>query len=243
VRDEREVVYGLRAGLAVLAVRPDDVLQVACSPRSGAEAMAALRDAEERGIPCAELPDRDLEQLASSPHHEGLVVTTRGRSWATPRQLTEVLVANRGVAVALDRVRNPYNIGAILRTAAFFGVDAVILGAMAPSPDLASNAVRVAEGGAERVILCRTPDLGETLSRMKTRGIRVVGADAHAKEDALSFRFPRPSVLVMGHEREGMTGRVAAQCDALVRIAGSGAIESLNVSVAAGVLIGQLARG
>lgn len=233
----------MRAGLAVLAARPEDVVQVACSSRSGPEAFAALRDAEERGTPCAELSDRELEQLASTPHHEGLVVTTRPRPWATPRQLTEVLVSNRGVALALDRVRNPYNIGAILRTAAFFGVDAVILGAMAPSPDLAPNAVRVAEGGAERVILCRTPDLGETLARMKTRGVKVVGADAHAQEDALGYRFPRPSVLVLGHEREGMTARVAAQCDALVRIAGSGAVESLNVSVAAGVLIGQLVRG
>lgn len=241
-REEREIVYGLRAGLAVLEVRPEDVLAVACSVRSGPEAAAGLRALEERGVPCAELPDRELETLAASPHHEGLVVTTRPRPWASPRQLTEVLVANRGVAIALDRVRNPYNIGAILRTAAFFGVDAVILGAMAPSPDLAPNAVRVAEGGAERVVLCRTPDLGETLSRMKSRGISVVGADAHASEDALSYRFPRPSVLVLGHEREGMTERVAAQCDKRVRIDGSGAVESLNVSVAAGILISRLAR-
>jgi len=239
----RDVVYGLRAGLAVLDARVDDVLAVAASARSDSEVAAALRAAEERGVPCAELPERELEALAGSPHHEGLVVTTRPRSWASPRQLTEVLVANRGVAVALDRVRNPYNIGAILRTAAFFGVDAVILGALAPGPELAPNAVRVAEGGAERVELCRTPDLGETLSRMKSRGIAIVGADAHAKEDALSFRFPRPSVLVLGHERDGMTERVRSQCDALVRIAGGGAVESLNVSVAAGVLISRLARG
>lgn len=238
-----EVVYGLRAGLAVLSVRADDVMSVACSSRSGPEAAAALRSAEELGIPCAELSDRELEGLAGSPHHEGLVVTTKPRAWATPRQLAEVLVGSRGVAVALDRVRNPYNVGAILRTAAFFGVDAVILGAMAPTPDLAGNAVRVAEGGAERVILCRTPDLGETLERMRSRGVAVIGADAHAADDARSTRFPRPAILVVGHEREGMTERVAAQCDSLVRIGGAGQVESLNVSVAAGILIGQLVRG
>lgn len=239
---EAEVVYGLRAGLAVLEVRPEDVLHLACSSRGGAEVDAAARRAEERGTPCAELPDRELEQLAGSPHHEGLVVTTRPRPWASPRQLTEVLVASRGTAIALDRVRNPYNIGAILRTAAFFGVDAVILGALAPSPDLAPNAVRVAEGGAERVLLCRTPDLGETLLRMKSRGVRVVGADAHTEHSAFGHRFLRPTVLVMGHEREGMTERVRSACDDLVRIPGSGAIESLNVSVAAGVLIAELSR-
>ena len=238
----QEVVYGLRAALAVLAVRPEDVLQIACSGRSAADASSELRAAEERGIPCAELSDRELEGNAGSPHHEGLVVTTRPRSWATPRQLAEVLVAARGVALALDRVRNPYNIGAILRTAAFFGVDAVILGALAPGPDLASNAVRVAEGGAERVILCRTPDLGETLARMKSRGISIVGADAHSTQNAIGHRFKRPTILVLGHEREGMTSRVRAQCDELIRVPGSGTVESLNVSVAAGVLISELVR-
>lgn len=237
-----EIVYGLRAALAVLSVRPEEVLRVACSGRSAEEASAELRALEERGVPCAELPDRELEALAGSPHHEGLVVITKPRSWAAPRQLAEVLVATRGAAIALDRVRNPYNIGAILRSAAFFGVDAVILGAMAPSPDLAPNAIRVAEGGAERVTLCRTPDLGETLARMKSRGIAIVGADAHTRTNAIGYPFARPTVLVMGHEREGMTERVRSQCDALVAIPGSGAVESLNVSVAAGVLIAELMR-
>jgi TrmH RNA methyltransferase len=235
-------VYGLRAGLAVLAVRPHDVLTIACSPRVVPELGASLRAAEDRGVAVAELPDRDLEQLAASPHHEGLVITTRPRAWASPRQLAELLVAQRGTAVALDRVRNPYNIGAILRSAAFFGVDAALLGALAPTPDLAPNAVRVAEGGAERVVLCRTPDLGETLARLKGRGVRIIGSEARAKQPAFGHRFARPCVVVVGHEREGMTERVRAQCDELVAIPGTGAMDSLNVSVATGVLIAELMR-
>jgi tRNA G18 (ribose-2'-O)-methylase SpoU len=92
------------------------------------------------------------------------------------------------------------------------------------------------------VILCRTPDLGETLARLQGRGVRVIGADSHAKGSAIGHRFGRPVVLVLGHEREGMTERVRAQCDELVAIPGSGAVESLNVSVAAGLLIGEMMR-
>ena len=239
---ESEIVYGLRAGLAVLAARPEDVLRMAASARVLDEAGSELGAFEERGVPTAELSDHELANLAGSPHHEGLVVATRPRAWASPRQLAEVLVATRGVAIALDRVRNPYNIGAILRSAAFFGVDAVLLGALAPTPDLTGNTVRVAEGGAEKVILCRTPDLGETLSRLKSRGIRIVGSDAHADKSAIGYAFARPSVLVVGHEREGMTERVRAQCDDLIAIPGSGAVDSLNVSVASGVLISELMR-
>jgi tRNA G18 (ribose-2'-O)-methylase SpoU len=72
--------------------------------------------------------------------------------------------------------------------------------------------------------------------------VRVFGADMEGAEDALAFRFPRPAVLVMGNEREGIGPRIRAQCDAIVAIRGSGTVESLNVAVAAGVLVAQLTR-
>jgi tRNA G18 (ribose-2'-O)-methylase SpoU len=147
-----------------------------------------------------------------------------------------------GVAVALDRVRNPYNVGAILRSAAFFGVDAALLGAPAPHPTLAPDAIRVAEGGAEHLLLTRTTDLADTLGRLRSRGVRVIGADGAAPAGAQGFAFERPVLLVLGHEREGLGPRVRAQCDALVAVRGSGKVESLNVAVAAGVLIAEMVR-
>ncbi len=144
--------------------------------------------------------------------------------------------------MALDRVRNPYNIGAILRTAAFFGLDAAIMGAPAPHPGLDTNAVRVAEGGAEELELARTTDLKDTLARLRRAGVRVIAADQAATVDARDYLFPRPCVLVMGNEREGLAPRIREECDATVAVRGNGAVESLNVGVAAGILIAQLAR-
>jgi len=164
------------------------------------------------------------------------------RRFASPQELADRLVRDRTVAIALDRVRNPYNIGAILRTAAFFGVPAALLGSPAPHPALPRDAVRVAEGGAEVLMLSRTTDLADTLARLRQRAIRVVGTDVLATQSAIGFPFERPTVLVMGHEREGMSERVRAQCDALVKIVGSGAVESLNVAVATGVLVSELMR-
>src|SRR5262249_2112217 len=139
----------------------------------------------------------------------------------------------------------PYNVGAILRTAAFFGIDAALLGAPAPHPALAPDAVRVAEGGAEHVRLCRTTDLADTVARLRTRGVRIVGAESNAPNEAIGSAYARarPSLLVVGHEREGLSERVRAQCDALVTIHGSGAIESLNVGVATALLVSELVRG
>jgi TrmH RNA methyltransferase len=235
-------VQGLRAGLAVLAKRRDDVLRVAYARESRQEGADLLRDAASRGVPCREVPAAELDRLAGSGHHEGLVVETRPRRWLGGADLAELLVRTRGAAVALDRVRNPYNVGAVLRTAAFFGVDAALLGAPAPHPGLAPTAVRVAEGGVEHLQLSRTTDLADTLGRLRARGVRVVGADGQALTAAAGFAFGRPVVLVVGNEREGLGERVRAQCDAVVAIRGGGAVESLNVAVAASVLVAEMMR-
>jgi TrmH RNA methyltransferase len=144
-------------------------------------------------------------------------------------------------------VRNPYNVGAILRSAAFFGASGALFGAQAqPTPDagshLAPTAVRVAEGGVEHLLLTRTTDLASTLAGLRKAGVTVVGADGHATASAIGFSYRRPAVLVLGHEREGLGERVRAQCDAVVAIRGSGHVESLNVAVAAGVLIAEMTR-
>ena len=239
------MIYGLRAGLAVCAARPDDVRRVAYAREVRSEIAGLLRSAVVPGrrLACAEVPPHELARMAQSQNHEGLCVVARPRRWASPADVAELLVRKRGAAIALDRVRNPYNVGAILRTAAFFGIDAALLGAIAPHPALAPDAVRVAEGGAERILLSRTTDLADTLSRLRARKVTIVGADGHADTSAIGFRFGRPALLVLGHEREGLGPRVRAQCDAIVAIPGSGAVESLNVAVAAGVLMAELVRG
>ena len=226
----------------MLARRPVDLISIAHSRAVRGELDALLKYASAHRLPVREVSDEELARLAQTTHHEGLVMLVRPRRWAGPQELAEQLLLRKGTAIALDRVRNPYNIGAILRTAAFFGVDAALLGAPAPHPALPPDAVRVAEGGAEHLLLSRTTDLADTLSRLRQRGVQIVGTAVVDAKDALSFPFARPSILVMGHEREGMSERVGAQCDARVTIRGSGAVESLNVAVATGVLVAQLTR-
>jgi RNA methyltransferase, TrmH family len=239
-RDEDETIQGLHAGLAVFAKRPDDVLRVAFSRAVRAEVSALARWAASHGVPCHEASEGELDRIAGAAHHEGLCVLARPRRWLSTGELADLLVRTRGTCLALDRVRNPYNVGAILRSAAFFGVDALLLGAPAPHPGIPSTAVRVAEGGVEHLALARTTDLADTLARVRQRGVRVVGADGSAQTDALDARFDRPSTLVLGNEREGLSDRIRAQCDAVVAIRGSGAVESLNVGVAAGILIARM---
>jgi len=237
--------------MAVFAQRRDDIVRVVYTPAVRHAVADLARWTAARGVPCFETGEADVDRLAGSSHHEGLCVVCRPRRWWSASELADALLTaapraaagSVGAALALDRVRNPYNIGAVLRSAAFFGFDGALLGAPAPHPGLAPAAVRVAEGAAEHLRLARTTDLADTLSRLRARGIGIVGADARAPEDARDFAFPRPAVIVVGNEREGLGERVRAQCDALVAIRGSGRVESLNVAVATGVLMAALVHG
>lgn len=237
-----EIVHGLRAGLALLVRRPDDVRRVALASEVAREVEPALRVLRRRGVPIAVLAPRELERIAGAAQHEGLCVEALSRRFASPAELADRLASSRGTAIALDRVRNPYNVGAILRSAAFFGLDAALVGPSAQHAGLDPQAVRVAEGGAEHLLLCRTTDLAGTLARLRARGIRIVGADGHAETEAIGHRFARPTVLVLGNEREGLGPRVRDACDELVAIRGSGAVESLNVAMAAALLVSEMMR-
>ena len=237
-----EVVYGLRACLALFDVRRGDIERVSFSREARRDTEPLLQWAKEHRVAAREGKDEDLARLAKSHNHEGIILETKPRKFVAQGDLAEILVRRKGVAIALDRVRNPYNVGAILRSAAFFGVDAAILGAPAPHPALPPDAVRVAEGGAERLALARTTDLAETLGRLRERNVSIVGADSHAKDDVRVFTFARPVVVVVGHEREGLGQRIRQKCDAFVAIRGAndGAVESLNVAVATGILLSRI---
>jgi TrmH RNA methyltransferase len=157
-------------------------------------------------------------------------------------------VREGGLLLALDGVENPHNIGAILRSAAYFGARGLIY----TTPDSASAsdagslpaaARRVAEGGAEHVPVLRVQQLSSVLREAKSAQIAVIGCDAHTNTGLERFAWPERALLVLGHEQRGLSRETQAQCQTLLRIAGSQHIESLNVSVAAGIFLASYAHG
>jgi RNA methyltransferase, TrmH family len=206
-----EVLFGLRAGLAICEKRPEDIIRLGWSGEVEHEVKDAIRALAKRKVDVRAMATKELDRVAGNTHHEGLVLEVKPRRWASGAELADLLVKKKGTALALDRVRNPFNIGAIVRSAAFFGVDAILLGAPAPHPGLDPAAVRVAEGGAEHLVVSRTTDLADTLGRLRSKGIRVIGADGAADDDALTTEFGRPSILVLGNEREKASARASAR--------------------------------
>jgi len=234
-----EKVYGLRAGLAAFAVRPGEVTRIAHSARVRVEVNEMLREAARMRIAYSECEDEELERIAGSPHHEGLCIGTLPRPVLDGPQLEQV-IAREGKALVLDGVTNPHNVGAIVRTMAWFGVKTLVLPESAGSA-LTPAAVRVAEGGAEhvRVGRCRIPEL---LRRMPRHDVSVVAADQRGETDARRYAFRERTVIVLGAERTGVSEASLEHTDMIVSIGGERRVESLNVSVSAGVLLALATR-
>jgi TrmH RNA methyltransferase len=234
-------VYGLSAALAVLAQRPEQVKNIAHTSAVRAQIGEALREAARRRIAYREVSDAELGRMAGSLHHEGICLLVKEQPLASLAELAR-RTEPRGLLLALDGVSNPHNVGAILRSAAFFGARGMIIAGLGGRRGgLPGAAVRIAAGAAEHVPIARVDDLAAALVELSAAGLTVVGADTHASAPLSELRWPESCVLVMGSEDVGLAKPVRARCDTLVRIAGSGAVESLNVSVAAGVVLASFA--
>ncbi|HVU32976.1 MAG TPA: RNA methyltransferase [Opitutaceae bacterium] len=182
----------------------------------------------------------ELEKIAGSVHHGGIVAVVSAAPLPSPAPADVARwTAHRSPLLVLDRVGNAHNLGAIARTAAFFGVAAIVLPADPAAAVPGDAAYRVAEGGLEAIGVFRVPELPAFLRNLASAGYEVIGAATRSgRVPARSASGVRPPVaLVLGNEEQGLSPAVAKACTHLVTIPGRGKVESLNVSVAAAVLM------
>ncbi len=185
----------------------------------------------------------NLRRISGSTHHEGVAILAKAiRRWGFEELLATVeSKRSTGPILYLDGVENPHNLGSILRTAAHFGVTA-IAGRLDELPPLSPAAVRVAEGAAEVVPVCDLTDPPGALRRLAAAGYAVLTASSHRGEPPAKTRLGDRCVIVLGSEGRGVSPAIARAANTRVRIPGTGAVESLNVSVAAGVLLAEAWR-
>ena len=143
--------------------------------------------------------------------------------------------------LVLDQVEDPRNLGACLRTADAAGIDAVVV-PKAHSAKLSGAALKAATGAAETVPLAVVPNLARALAWLKEAGVWVVGTDSEAPQSLYAARLEPPIAIVLGAEGKGLRRLTRESCDELVAIPMAGTVESLNVSVAAGVVLFELLR-
>jgi TrmH RNA methyltransferase len=188
---------------------------------------------------CVEPPE--LEKIAGSVHHGGIVAVVAAPPLRAPSVDTiRSWAAQRAPLLLLDRIGNAHNLGAIARTAGFLGVRRIILPNHPEAALPGDAAYRVAEGGMEAVEIFRVPDLAAFARELVAAGYEVIGAATRGGRVVRQEKSAKPTALALGSEEHGLAAAVAGACSRLVTIPGSGEVESLNVSVAAAVLMWEL---
>jgi 23S rRNA (guanosine2251-2'-O)-methyltransferase len=241
---KRNFVYGLHAVNAALERAPERVLELWIA---GARNDARTRDLNERaervGVHVHSVSADALAKLVGDVVHQGAVAAMRPLKAWDEHDLTQGLnqLTVDPLLLILDGITDPHNLGACLRTADAAGAHAVVI----PKDRAASvdGVVRkVAAGAAEFIPVASVTNLARTLEALKERGVWVVGTDGEAEKAIYSTDLKRPLALVLGAEGSGMRRLTRDTCDFLVRIPMAGHMQSLNVSVAAGIALFEALR-
>lgn len=192
--------------------------------------------ARRASIPVRFEPRNALDRLAGSSAHQGVVALGAAKKYADLES-----VASSDLIVVLDGVEDPHNLGAIIRTAHAAGAGSVII------PERRAAGVtdvvgKAAAGALEHLPVVRVTNVNRTLDELKQRGYWIYGLDERGTEDYTAVDYGKPTAFVLGGEGKGLHELVRKHCDLLVRIPMAGQISSLNVSVAAGVVLFEWRR-
>lgn len=241
---DANLVYGIHAVRALLQKHADRVTRVWLqSERGDARIDELLRLAQERGIRIERRPVKELDQRANGERHQGAMAELSGGGALGEGALDDILDAAGAapLVLVLDGVQDPHNLGACLRTADAAGVAAVIV-PRDRAAGLSATVRKVASGAAETVPLIQVVNLSRTLKWLKERGLWIVGTDDAAQGTVFAANLTGPLAIVLGAEGAGMRRLTREHCDTLVAIPMAGIVESLNVSVAAGVVLYEAVR-
>ena len=241
---EHQRVYGLHAARALIRQGATRIQRAwVQEERQDPRMEQLIAELEAKGIRIERLPRRDLDRLAPDARHQGILLEVDAAQVASERELDEFLTSlpTPSLLLVLDGVQDPHNLGACLRTADAAGVQAVIL-PKDRSATLTPTVRKVACGAAETLPLFAVTNLARSLRTLQSAGIWIYGAAGEAAQSLYQVDFTGSVALVLGAEGSGLRRLTRDHCDGLVQIPMVGSVESLNVSVAAGVLLYEVVR-
>ena len=238
-----DVIAGRNAvSEAIRSGRPIDKILVARGDRSGA-VVGILAKAREKQIPVKEADRTKLDFLSGSAPHQGIVALAAAKEYCTVEDIL-AYAQERGeppFLVILDELEDPHNLGAIIRTAECTGVHGVII-PKRRSASLSYTVGKASAGAIEYMRVARVTNIANLIDELKERGVWIYGADMNGT-DYLQCDMSGACEIVIGNEGKGIARLVREKCDAIVSLPMKGHINSLNASVAAGILMYHALKG
>lgn len=199
--------------------------------------------ARERNIPVHFVRPVELEKRFPGLVHQGMVAVSGPFSYGSLAEITQRAKRNRGTGLILaaDHITDEGNLGALIRAGAFFGADGLVI-PRDRSAQVGPGVIKRSSGAVGFFPICRVVNLRRTFGSLNEMGFWIIGAAGESSRSIYSFDWNRDLVLVLGNEERGLSPSVRKACHALVSIPRFGSMESLNISVAAGVILGEIRR-
>ena len=237
-----EMIFGIHAVEEALEARGRGFEYVAVlSGRGDARIQKIAKLCRAAGVPVRTMPRDQLTRLAHTAGHQGVVAVTAEKKYA---DLDDLLAQKRGqhtfVAI-LDGIEDPHNFGAIIRTAEGAGADGLIIPERRAT-GVTAAVVKASAGASEYLPIAKVTNISRTLEELKDRNIWTVGLDERGQKTYDELDYKMDCAIVLGAEGHGLHEQIRKKCDFLVSIPMMGKIASLNVSVAAGVVMYEIAR-
>jgi 23S rRNA (guanosine2251-2'-O)-methyltransferase len=243
----QNIVYGLNSVLEAVRAGKRSIDSISVLESARPDRLRVLLDlARQKRIPVHRVPRFDLDRDLGEARHQGVIARVAAARYADPDELLDSVEAKVGThdapfLVILDGIEDPRNLGSILRTAECSGVHGVFVPERRAS-GLTDTVAKVAAGALEYIAVARVTNLVRLIEQLKERNIWVIGAAGDAKQSYTDWDWKLPSAIILGNEGQGLHRLVREKCDTLVKIPVVGNLESLNVSVAAGVLLYEVRR-
>lgn len=240
-KNKSELIYGIHAVESALKHGCENVLEIwMLQARKDKRVQGIIKLAQRHGISLEAISADKMKKKCPNAKHQGVIASIRSAKKQT-YALEDVLGRDKLLLLILDGVQDPHNIGACLRTADAAGVDAVLV-SKNRSPGLTAVMRKVASGAAETVPYIQVSNLARAMQQLRDDNVWIVGTSGGSNTSIYDISTTHRMAVVMGSEGKGMRRLTRENCDELVSIPMSGTVESLNISVAAGISLFELRR-
>ena len=237
-----EIIFGIHAVGEVLKSRPKSISHVAVArERSDLKLQRIIDGCRAAGIPVRFENRQQLDRMAKSASHQGVVAGVTAKQYS---DLEDILEKRRGqwaFIVVLDGVEDPHNLGAIIRTADAAGADGIVIPERRAT-GVTGTVVKTSAGASEHLPVARVTNIARSVEDLKAENIWTVGLDERGGQSYDQLDYKMDCALVLGAEGKGLHDLVRKKCDFVVSIPMLGSVPSLNVSVAAGVVMYEMVR-
>ena len=244
IEQSRNIIFGLLPILESLRANSRRIEKILIADGAREHRISEIIDlAKQNHVTFQKVPRENLSKFVEQgANHQGVIAFTASADYADADELLEeITVKENSLTLILDGVEDPRNLGAILRVAECAGVDGTFIPEHR-AVGLTETVVKTSAGATEHTRIAKVKNLNRLIEELKKNNIWVVGTSGEAKTNYADWDWTQSSVLVLGSEGKGLHRLVAENCDVLVKIPMQGKIESLNVSVAAGVILFEAVR-